>query len=305
MVGALAALLMPPGSATRAPRASLEMLASIVIDSMPVMSVESVALAIAGKPSADAAVSQLTRTLSYDLNAIIEGEAGVPRIFLTSMPEALDAVRETAERKELFFKGVLPLVLQVNEDLRADRARLLTLREIIKSGNKPKAADRLWLAMMSDRYGVSRDNVDALLRRVDTVPPSMALAQAAVESGWGTSRFALEGNALFGQWTFADGNLVPEDRDEDKAHMIKRFDRLIDSVRAYVLNLNTNRAYREFRDLRAKLRNKGKPLDGRALVGKLQRYSERGADYVNEIRSLISFNRLERLDDVRLTGGSI
>jgi len=303
-VAAVAALLVPPGSATRAPRASIEMLASIVVDSMPVMSVESIPLPGLGDLSTGPNVSQLAEKLSYDLDAVVDGEAGVPRVFLTSMPHDLDKIQETAERKELFFKGVLPLILQVNESLRADRARLLALQEIMRDGRKPKAADRLWLAMMSDRYGVDRDDVSALLRHVDIIPPSMALAQAAAESGWGTSRFAREGNALFGQWTFADGNLVPEDRDDNKEHMIKKFNQLIDSVRGYARNLNTNRAYQEFRDLRAELRRKGKSLDGRVLVGKLYRYSERGVEYVNEIRSLISFNKLERLDGVHLSGGS-
>ncbi len=303
-VGAVAALLMPSGSATRAPRASLEMLASIVIDSMPVMSVESVSLSGVSALSTGPGVSQLAAKLSYDLDAVIDGASSVPRIFLTSMPHDLNEVQETSERKALFFKSVLPLVLQVNEKLRAKRARLLALDQIMRDGGKPRAADRLWLAMMSDRYGVDRDDIASLLNHVDIVPPSMALAQAAAESGWGTSRFAREGNALFGQWTFAEGNLVPEGRDDDKAHMIKKFNRLIDSVRGYALNLNSNRAYQEFRDLRADLRRKGKSLDGRALVGKIYRYSERGVDYVNEIRSLISFNKLDRLDGAHLSGGS-
>lgn len=303
-VGTVAAVLMPPGSATRAPRASLELLASIVIDSIPVMSVESVSLSGIGALSTGPGVSQVAAKLSYDLDAVIDGESGVPRIFLTSMPHDLNEVQETSQRKAFFFKSILPLVLQVNEDLRADRARLLVLQQVTRDGRKPKAADRLWLAMMSDRYGVDRDDISGLLNRVDIIPPSMALAQAAAESGWGTSRFAREGNALFGQWTFAEGNLVPEGRDDDKGHMVKKFNRLIDSVRGYALNLNTNRAYREFRDLRADLRHKGKRLDGRALVGKLHRYSERGVDYVNEIRSLISFNKLNRLDGVHLSGGT-
>ena len=304
MVGAIAALVMPPVGTIRAPRASLEMLASIAIDSMPVMSVESEFLPGVGDQVSGLTVAQVTAALSYDLASVVGDGAEVPRVFLSAIPHDLSDVRETAKRKALFFKSILPLILRVNESLRNDRGRLLTLQQEIRDGRKPSAIDRLWLAMMSDRYGVARDDIPAMLKRVDIIPPSMAMAQAAAESGWGTSRFTREGNALFGQWTFAEGNLVPEERDDDEEHMVKRFDSLIASVRGYARNLNTNRAYREFRTLRADLRRKNKPLDGRILVGTLHRYSERGVDYVNEIRSLISFNKLNRLDGVHLSGGT-
>ncbi len=304
LVGAVGALVMSPVGTIRAPQASLEMLASIAIDSMPVMSVESEALPGVGDQGSGPTVAQVAAALSYDLDSIVGDGTGVPRVFLAAIPHDLSDVRETTERKALFFKSVLPLILQVNENLLIARMRLLTLKREIDSGKKPAAIDRLWLAMMSDRYGVARDDIPAMLKRVDIIPPSMAMAQAASESGWGTSRFVREGNALFGQWTFAIGNLVPDGRDDGEEHMIKRFTNLIASVRGYARNLNTNRAYREFRDLRADLRRKDKPLDGRVLVGELHRYSERGVDYINEIRSLISFNKLNRLDGARLTDDS-
>jgi Bax protein len=303
VVSAVAALVVPPGGTIRAPRASLEMLASIAIDSMPTMLVESVALPGVRHQGAGPTAAQVTEALSYDLVSVGGGSSDVPRVFLAAIPLDLSDVQETAERKALFFKSILPLILKVNEGLLVDRARLLAIQEIVRGKRKPGAVERLWLAMMSDRYSVSRDNIAALLQRVDIIPPSMAMAQAAAESGWGGSRFVREGNALFGQWTFAKGNLVPEDRADGKGHMVKRFNSLVDSVRAYARNLNTNRAYREYRALRADLRQKGKALDGRVLVGALHRYSERGVDYVNEIRSLISFNKLNRLDDARLANG--
>lgn len=301
MVGAVASLIIPPGSVTRAPRASLDLLASMTVGSLPVMSVESEALPGINEADTGPTVIQVAEALSYDLNDIVNGNVGVPRVFMTAIPRDMSDIRETSEKKSLFFKAILPLVLQVNESLLADRARLLSIQQTVREGETPTAVDRLWLAMMSDRYDVVRDDISALLARVDIIPPSMALAQAAAESGWGTSRFVQEGNALFGQWTFAAGNLVPEGRDDGKGHMIKRFSSLLDSVRGYARNLNKNRAYREFRDLRSELRRSGKPLDGRVLMGKLHRYSERGVDYVNEIRSLISFNKLHRLDDARLS----
>jgi len=304
LVGAVATLVVGPGGITRAPRASMDMLTSIAVDFLPVLSVESEELpGLSDEPSGPT-VAQVADSLSYDLAAVVEGDAEVPQVFLSSIPHDLADVPETAERKALFFKSVLPLILKVNDELLTNRARLKALREEIEGGNKPAAVDRLWLAMMSDRYKTDRDDVDALLKHVDVIPPSMALAQAAAESGWGTSRFARTGNALFGQWTYAEGNLVPDSRDDGKEHMIRQFDSLLDSVRGYARNLNTHRAYREFRDLRVKLRKKEKPLDGRVLIDTLHRYSERGVDYVNEIRSLISFNKLNRLDDARLSGAS-
>lgn len=301
LVGAMATLVFGPGGITRAPRASMEMLASIAVDFLPVLSVESEALPGLDETPSGPTVAQVASALSYDLGAVVDGSATVPQVFLAAIPHDLAAVPETAERKALFFKSVLPLVLQVNKELLAHRARLESLRAEIYAGSTPAAADRLWLAMMSDRYDTERDDIDAILKHVDVIPPSMALAQAAAESGWGTSRFARLGNALFGQWTYAEGNLIPDDRDEGKDHMIRQFNSLIESVRGYARNLNTHRAYREFRALRAELRQKEKPLDGRVLIGELHRYSERGVDYVNEIRALISFNKLNRLDDARLS----
>ena len=300
VVGSVAALVVPPGGITRAPQASLELLSAMALDAMPVLAVESEQLPGVGSQASGSSVAQVAHALSYDLDSVVGNGTGVPRVFLASMPHDLSDVRETTERKALFFKSILPLVLQVNESLLADRKRLLALQDRIRDNKKIDAVNRLWLAMMSDRYGVSRDDVPAMLERVDIIPPSMAIAQAAAESGWGTSRFTREGNALFGQWTYAKGNLVPGQRDDGKEHMIRQFDSLIDSVRGYARNLNTHRAYREYRNLRAEMREQGKPLDGRALVGMLHRYSERGVDYVNEIRALISFNKLNRFDDARL-----
>jgi len=136
---------------------------------------------------------------------------------------------------------------------------------------------------------------------VDEVPASLALGQAAVESGWGTSRFVREGNALFGQWTFDPGQgMTPRDRTAHKRHMVRRFNALMDSVRAYMRNLNTHQAYREFRAARRTMRADGSFLRGRLLAAELSRYSERGRAYVADLRSIIRENGLSRLDAVRL-----
>jgi Bax protein len=250
----------------------------------------------------EAGPAQVLAQLSYDLESITDGRGRVPRLFLASLPPALAEIRETKKRKNAFFKTVLPLILQVNEDILADRKRLWDLRYRKSLGQRIGAADRLWLIVMAERYNVERGDLDGLLKRVDVIVPSMALAQAATESGWGTSRFVREGNAMFGEWTFSKTTqgLAPLSRDEGKTHRVRIFDSLIDSVRSYAGNLNTHRAYVQFRDIRHSLRARGAPLDGMILAGGLIKYSERGAEYVDMIRSMISANDLRRLDDARL-----
>jgi Bax protein len=238
----------------------------------------------------------------YDLQAVLNGKSHVPRILLASLPADLREVRETAVRKAAFFQAILPLVLQVNEDILADRKRIWRLRTERRLGHRLAAADRLWLAMIGELYGVARDDLDGLLRRVDIVPPSLALAQAAEESGWGTSRFVREGNAIFGQYTFSKrSGLLPLRRDPGQLHRIRAFDSLLESVRAYTLNLNTHRAYRTFRNGRADYRRRGQAIDGMALARSLTAYSERGPAYVESIRTIIRANGLETLDVVKLS----
>ncbi|MEE8352006.1 MAG: glucosaminidase domain-containing protein [Rhodospirillales bacterium] len=251
------------------------------------------------------ALSRTFKQLDYNLDRVRAGESGVPRLFLASLPGDLKDVRETGLRKSLFFKTVLPLVLQANEEILRDRRRLWNIHFHKSLGEKIVAADRLWLMMMAERYGVKSGSIKKLLNHVDIIPPSLALAQAAEESGWGTSRFVREGNAVFGQWTFSStGSLVPRDRDEDKSHKVKAFSSLLDSVRAYARNLNTHGAYKQMRDIRSKLRQRGAPLDGLFMVDSMKRYSQRGEQYVKTIRVLIESNNLHRFDDARLRGSA-
>ncbi len=252
------------------------------------------------------AVAGAFKRLDYSVDAVKSGHADVPRLLLASMPADLHEVSRVERRKALFIGAVLPLVLEVNQAILKDRARLTSIRDRRQAGRRVPAHDRLWLAAKAEQYGLSHDDVDvgALLRRLDIVPPSLAIAQAAVESGWGTSRFAREGNALFGQWTWSDDDdgLVPRQREDGKTHRIKVFGHLIEGVAAYAVNLNTHPAYRDFRARRAALRRQGGPLDGDRLAGTLTRYSERGADYVTTLRTVIRANELGKLDDARLRG---
>lgn len=244
--------------------------------------------------------------LDYDLDQLRKGRSEVPPVFIVSLPEDLQRVRVPARRKAIFFKAVLPLVLKINADIRRDRQRLELIRGHLKSDRRLAAADRLWLVAQTERYRLKRNDLKSLAVRMDLVPPSLALAQAAEESGWGRSRFAVEGNAIFGQWTFSrTGSLVPRQRDEGRAHRVRSFGSLIDAVAAYVHNLNTHRAYREFRAARATMRKRNKSLDGAELARTLTRYSERGKKYVRTIRSIINVNRLGDFDALRLRSEAI
>ncbi len=250
-----------------------------------------------------AAVLERTFTqMGYDLELVANGETEVPRVFLASMPDDIDKMLETKKRKGLFFKTVLPLVLQVNEEIVEDRARLSKLRKSKNRGDKIGPVDRLWLIVMFERYKTRRGDLAALMQRVDIIPPSLALAQAAEESGWGSSRFVREGNAMFGQWTTSKSTqaITPKQRDEGRTHRIKAFDSLLQSVRAYARNLNTHRAYRKLRARRNQLRSGGDAVDGLKLAEQLTSYSERGEGYVKTLRAIIATNKLRRFDAARL-----
>lgn len=238
--------------------------------------------------------------IGYSLDAIRKGHMPVPRIFLTRVPEGLADVKQPAQRKEVFLRVMLPLILEANERVQRQRAQLLVIDAKLTAGEHLTAEQRKRLHAIAGEYETNPDRIDLLLRRVDAVPPSLALAQAAIESGWGTSRFILEGNAVFGQWTWDGDGLVPGDRADGKSHKIKSFEQLSDSVRAYVHNLNTHAAYRAFRSKRLMLRAEGKRLTGMALASTLGAYSELRGRYIHLLRSIITANDLQPLDSARL-----
>ena len=221
---------------------------------------------------------------------------------LRSLPADFPDIRDANEKKQLFMQVMLPIILAENQRLAEQRALaklMIPHKGERRLGNQP--AD-LWLKKVLTRYRIKHGGIitpalgKQLLRRLDTVPPRMALAQAAIESGWGTSRFALEGNSLFGQWTWAKGSgLTPSERDDGESHAVKAFHTLRSSVRAYLLNLNANPAYAEFRALRAQLRNQGRPADAHILAAGLRKYSQRGSAYVQEVRDIINSADLQSL----------
>jgi uncharacterized FlgJ-related protein len=198
----------------------------------------------------------------------------------------LDGIDDLDQRKRLFLRVMLPIIIGENHALADNRQRLLENKDAVPYD-------------LVAQYG-TRDR-DALLARVDVIPPSLVLAQAAVESGWGTSRFAREGNSFFGQRAYGgdvDG-LVPE---RATGFTVRRFETIADSVRAYLHNLNTHGAYREFRAARAAMRRSGDTLVGPDLAVHLSRYSEEGHVYVEKLRRVIKDNHLLDLDETTLGG---
>ena len=241
------------------------------------------------------------QAMGYELDMIRDGDAPVPRVFISTLPEDLHALRQVELKKSVFFKTTLPLILKENEHIAEDRERLLRLVRLIKEGETLSDNESTWLAQLAVRYKTDVDDLNTLLARVDVIPVSLAMAQSAEESGWGTSRFAQNGNALFGQWTTADDDgLVPEERPDGKTHKVKAFDNLADSVAGYMRNLNTHGAYRSFRAERSQMRARGVDPDGRTLAGELTKYSARGQKYVDSIRLIIDANGLRSLDDATL-----
>ena len=240
----------------------------------------------------------------FELAAARQGARDVPRLYITVLPDDLASFEPLRARKELFLMAVLPQILRVNERILRHRAALLELRERRQIGGTLDVAASRWLAKMGELYGVDApaDNLDEMLRRVDVIPPSLALAQAAAESGWGTSRFAVKGRALFGQWTFSDRvrGMIPSQRGGSSKHRVRSFNRLIESVWGYSVNLNSHRAYGDFRKIRARSRAKNEPPSGYNLAAALTAYSEKGAAYVALIRGIMAANKLGALDSARL-----
>lgn len=232
-------------------------------------------------------------------------EGAVPRLALRALPPDLHEL-PVAERKALFFSSLTPLVLAENERVREKRARLQALLA------KPawSEVERLELVALAERYAVAGELEDPitqrrLLARVDEIPLGLALAQAAKESGWGTSRFAQQGRNLFGVWTWdASQGLVPAARVEGARHLVRVFPDLQASVRNYLHTLNTGAVYSPLRRLRAQRRAAGEAPRALELSSGLARYSERGEAYVQEVAEMILINRLEELDDAALAGQS-
>jgi len=233
--------------------------------------------------------------VGYDLKNIRAGQKVKP-IYLTKLPKDIKTLGDTKQKRELFIKIVLPLILVENEKIKDDRKKLFQ----ILSKNFNTAGEKVWLRRRFKEYKIDDKDLSKLKMRMDIVPVSIALAQAANESGWGTSRFALEGNALFGQWTWSKKGITPKNKDPDQTHKILQFQVLKASVRAYKNNLNTHNAYKEFREARAKQRGNSDDINGLELTKYLKRYSSIGEKYVRILEDIIQKNSLTDFDKSNL-----
>ena len=245
-------------------------------------------------------IKQLFEDTNYTLNDVRKKKLVKP-VALTLLPNEIKMIESTKKRKEFFIQIVLPLILKENNNIRLDRKRLFT---IINKNNNSKL-EKKWLDKKYKQYGIPSKDLSTLKIRMDEIPVSLALAQAAKETGWGTSRFALEGNALFGQWTWSGEGLKPKDSEKNEGHKVMKFNVLQASVRAYQRNINTHSTYKEFRKERAMLRDKGKPLDSLILSKHLNKYAETGEKYVEVLKQIIKQNNLQDFDDAKLLPSSI
>lgn len=217
---------------------------------------------------------------------------------LNPSPPDFAQIENIAERKEVFLGYMGQLAQRENGIIEMDRQKVQRLESFRMQAELGNNARKL-LARLSEKYGVDEElsegeQLAQLLRRVDTVPVALVQVQAAVESGWGTSRFAREANNFFGQWCFEVGcGVVPSKRQEGKMHEIASFDHPKESVRAYLMNLNTFYAYKDLRGLRQSLRAKGEPLSAQSLLPGLLSYSERGQAYIDQLQGMIVANKLE------------
>ncbi len=240
--------------------------------------------------------------LNYDLDAVRRGEAAAPAVFATALPGDIGSIRDVRQKKRTFIRLVLPLVLESNNRIMAKRRHL----ENIAESGWISADDRAWLRELAYDYDVDPDAanlIERLLHRVDIIPPSLAIAQSITESGWGTSRFARKGRALYGQRTWSKGaGIVPKARRSGQTFEVKAFRSLLESVTNYMRNLNTHPAYRDLRNRRAKMRAANQTIDGYQLASGLRLYAETGTRYVKEIRTLIRVNRLKDFDNAEIHG---
>ena len=255
----------------------------------------------------------LFEKLNYTPEAWQSGIREIPRVYLPLIGEKWGSGRSdelTVEnKKRLFFRSSAPLILRANELIMVDRNRLKDIRSSYKENAAISEKDQLWILKLAKIYKVELKDgqvtstlIDALWKKVDIVPASLALAQAAEESGWGTSRFAAKGNAVYGQWTWGSNAITPEkQRKELGNYGIASFETLQQSISAYMLNLNTHNAYASLRKKRSQLREKDEKITGHILAGQLTKYSERGEEYVKSLRSLMEYNLLGPTDDAYLS----
>lgn len=234
--------------------------------------------------------------------SVIEDHS-MPDLYTSTPLPDFSSIEQTPERKQAFINMLLPLIEEKNSAVLKTRNAILRLQKQFCEGKELSEKQYEYLDRLRERYRVTHDMYpdtakafEILLLRADMIPTSMVIAQAAVESGWGTSRFAVEAHNLFGQWCYSAGcGLVPERRAAGARHEVQKFADVEESLDAYYRNINTHNAYRQLRQLRATLRDQDGALTGNALAAGLERYSSRGSVYIDELRTMIRVNGLENL----------
>ena len=245
-------------------------------------------------------IEQLFKDTNYSLSEVRKTKKVKP-IRLSLLPNEMKSIESSVKRKSLFIKIILPLVLEENNRITIDRKKLFS----ILNKNKNSKDEIKWLNQKFKQYGVVNKDLATLKVRMDIIPVSLAIAQAAKETGWGTSRFAIEGNALFGQWTWSGEGIKPAGADTDATYKVMKFNVLKASVRAYQRNLNTHSSYKKFRFVRAQLRDDNKKLDSLKLAEYLDNYAQTGTEYTKVLKQIIQQNQLQDFDEVKLLPLSI
>ena len=240
-------------------------------------------------------LNQIFEEKDYNLSFVRKNKIVKP-FEVGMLPNEIKMMESSKQKKDLFIKIVLPLILSENNRIKRDRN---TLFKILNRSNNTKT-EKDWLNKKFRQYGVVKKDITTLKIRMDEIPVSLAIAQAAKETGWGTSRFAIEGNALFGQWTYSGEGIKPAAADKDTKHKIMTFNVLKASVRAYQRNLNTHSSYKEFRKARAIQRDNDEELNSLELANYLDQYAETGSDYIKILKKIIDQNNLKDFDNVKI-----
>jgi Bax protein len=244
-------------------------------------------------------IDALYKDVNYNLNDVRKTKLVKP-VPITLLPNEIKKIDNIKKKKEMFIQIILPLIIKENNKIRIDRN---TLFQVLNKNNNTDL-EKKWLEKKYKQYGVKYNDLSTLKIRMDEIPASLAIAQAAKETGWGTSRFAKEGNALFGQWTWSGDGLKPKDADQNMGHKVMKFKILQLSVRAYLRNLNTHASYKDLRKARAELRDIEKPLDSIILSSHLDKYAETGSKYIEVLQKIIQQNNLKDFDEARLLPSS-
>ena len=240
-------------------------------------------------------LEELFKDTKYNLKKIRKDKIVKP-VIISLLPNEIKKIENTKKRKNLFIQIVLPLILEENNRIRVDRRKLFS----ILNKNINSNLEKRWINKKFKQYGVVNKDLSTLKIRMDMVPVSLAIAQSAKETGWGTSRFALEGNAIFGQWTWEGEGIKPSGADTNSTHKVMKFKVLKASVRAYIRNLNTHRSYKNFRRERAEQRDNFENFNSLELANHLDKYAETGKEYVKILKQIIKQNSLTDFDDAKI-----